>query len=166
MTTEPEIQHPTAENAKPPDETFRLLFLDSAENVEMLTEACKEDGYAVVGATTIDQAWSFLNGKDHVDVLVCAAHLEEESMFRLLHEVRMNAQHGKLTFLILSLEPGMIGASLDISTARVGISLGADAYLVMPVFDPTQLIAQIKLLQPRVPMLQQSTTPEEKQRSQ
>ena len=43
-----------------------------------------------------------------------------------------------------------------------GMLLGADGYLVMPVFDAPELLAQIKSLLPRVPMLQQSATPEEK----
>ena len=116
----------------------------------------------MVGSTTIKEAWAFLDGKDHVDVIVCAAHLEEESMFQFLKDVRANEKHGKVAFLILSLEPGTSGARMDRSTERAGMLLGADGYLVMPVFDATELVAQIQKLQPAIPMLQQSATDKEK----
>lgn len=162
MAKQPNIEHPAAKDAKPPLETWRLLFLDNAENIELLKAACKECGYAVVGSTTIKEAWAFLDGKDHVDVIVCAAHLEEESMFQFLQDVRNNETHRKAGFLILSLEPGEAGARMDRSTERAGMLLGADGYLIMPVFDAAELIAQIQKLQPRIPMLQQSTTAKEK----
>lgn len=46
--------------------------------------------------------------------------------------------------------------------ASGGLALGANAYFDMPVFD---LLKLIKKLQPPVPMLQQSSTDEEKRRS-
>ena len=162
MTQQPNIEHPATRDAKPPLETWRILFLDSAENIEQLKAACKKCGYVVIGSTIIKEAWAFLNGKDHVDVIVCAAHLEEESMFQFLKEVRDNKKHGNAAFLILSLEPGEAGVRMDRSTQRAGMLLGADGYLIMPVFDASELIAQIQKLQPRIPMLQQSTTAQEK----
>lgn len=159
---QPDIEHPATKDAKPPLQTWRILFLDSAENVEQLKAACKEYGYVVVGSTTIKEAWAFLDGKDHVDVIVCAAHLEEESMFQFLKDVRDNEKHGDAAFLILSLEPGEAGARMDRSSERAGMLLGADGYLVMPVFDAAELVAQIEKHQPRIPMLQQSATEKEK----
>ena len=159
---QPDIEHPAAKDAKPPMQTWRVLFLDSGENIEQLKSACKKFGYAVIGSTTINEAWAFLNGKDHVDVIVCAAHLEEESMFQFLKDVRDNERHGKAAFLILSLEPGTSGARMDRSTERAGMLLGADGYMVMPVFDAPELLAQIEKLKPSIPMLQQSTNAQEK----
>ena len=165
MTKQPDIERPVAADAKPPQETWRILFLDSVENTVQLKEACKKVGYVVVGATTLKEAWAFIDGKDHVDVIVCAAHLEEGSMFQFLKDVRDNETHRNTAFLIVSLEPGAIGARVDRSTARTGIALGADGYLIMPVFDAAELIAQIQKLQPHIPMLQQSTTAEEKHKA-
>lgn len=162
---QPNIEYPATADAKSPLETWRILFLDSADNIEQLKQACKECGYVVVGSTTIKEAWAFLDGKDHVDVIVCAAHLEEESMFQFLKDVRDNEKHGNAAFLILSLEPGEAGARMDRSTERAGMLLGADGYLLMPVFDAPELIAQIQKLQPRIPVLQQSTTTEEKRQA-
>jgi CheY-like chemotaxis protein len=165
ITKQPDIERPAAADAKPPQETWRILFLDSVENTVQLKEACKKVGYVVIGATTIQEAWAFLEGKDHVDVIVCAAHLEEESMFQFLKDVRNHETHQNAAFLILSLESGAVGARVDHSTARAGITLGADGYLIMPVFDGLELIAHIQQLQPRIPMLQQSTIAEEKRKA-
>ena len=162
MTIQPEMEHPAAEDAKPPLKTWRILFLDSTENATLLTEACTKVGYVAISSATLEEAWAFLDGKDHVDVIVCAAHLEEESMFKFLKQIRDHEKHGNVAFLILSLEPGAIGTRVDQSTARTGILLGADGYLIMPEFDPGQLIEHIEKLQPRIPKLQQSATAKEK----
>lgn len=155
MPKEPELEHPTAGNARSAANTWRILFLDSAEHALQLKGACKDVGYVVVSANTIDEAWAFLNGKDHADVIVCAAHLPEESVFEFLKSVRDSATHRNAMFLILSLEATVTAARLDRSTARTGRALGADAYVVMPVFDAAELVVQIRLLQPKEPMLQQ-----------
>src|SRR5436190_15358797 len=131
MSLEPPLERPSPENAKSPQQTWRILFLDGPENVEKLKEAGKEAGYVVVGAITIAEAWAFLEGKDHVDVIVCAAHLEEESMFEFLKGVRDNEIHRDAGFLILSLSPGEVGARVDRIATRAGMLLGADAYAVM-----------------------------------
>jgi len=165
MQKEPEVEYPAPKDAKSPMKTWRILFLDSAENVEKLKDACKHAGYEVVGALTIEEAWAFLDGKDHADVIICAPHLEEGSMFEFLRGVRDSKVHRNAKFLILSLAPGALGARLHRSTASAGLALGADAYVDMPVFDPHKLVALIKKLQPPVPMLQQSGTDEEKRRS-
>ncbi len=86
-------------------------------------------------------------------------------MFQFLKRVRDSEVHRNAKFLILSLAPSALGARLDVSTARAGLALGADTYVIMPVFDPQELVARIKKLQPSVPLLQQSATVEEKRRS-
>jgi CheY-like chemotaxis protein len=165
MPREPKVEHPAPKDVRSPMKTWRILFLDHAENIEQLKDACKDVGYDVVGALTIEKAWAFLNGKDHADVIVCAAHLEEESMFGFLKSVRDSEVHRNAMVLILSLEPGATGARLQRSTERAAMVLGADTYAIMPVFDARELVALIKKLQPPVPMLQQSGTEEEKRRA-
>ena len=56
-------------------------------------------------------------------MIVCAAHLEEESMFQFLKEVRDHKAHGTAAFLVLSLQPGETGARIDRSTECAGILL-------------------------------------------
>jgi CheY-like chemotaxis protein len=154
MSREPDLEHPERENARPPAETWRVLFLDCEEHIDRLKAACREAGYVVVGATTIADAWQFLHGRNHADVIVCAAHLEDESMLEFLQAVRVSEHHRDTVFVILSLEPNAAAAQLDRSTRQAGMLLGADAYLEMPRFDPEELIAQIRHLQPAVPTLQ------------
>lgn len=165
MAREPPLEHPTAANRKSDRETWRLLFLDKEENIEALKTAGKDAGYVVVGATSIDEAWAFLDGKDHVDVIICAAFLEGESLFEFLRGVRANPAHRDATFLILSLQPGAVGARLDRSTERSAMALGADGYVIMPTFDPCELVAQIRALQPAIPALLQCDTAAERKRS-
>lgn len=165
MLKEPEVEHPAPKDARPPMKTWRILFLDRARNIEQLKDAGKDVGYTVVGAVTIEEAWAFLDGKDHADVIVCAAHLPEESTFEFLKGVRDSAVHRDAMFLILALEPGTAGARLHRSTKSAAMALGADTYAIMPVFDPHELIELIKQLQPSVPMLQQSASEEEKRRA-
>ena len=162
MPKEPRVEHPAPENAKSPHQTWRILFLDSAENVEQLKEACKDVGYDVIGATTIEEAWAFLDGKNHADVIVCAVHLEEESMFDFLQRVRASDEHRTTKFLMLSLEPGLAGARLDRSAANAGMALGADAHAVMAVFDAPALVGHLRKLQPTVPTLQMATGEEKR----
>src|SRR5688572_24303782 len=88
MTDEPDLEYPAAGTARAPEDTFRVLFLDSPAQVERLKEACKDVGYVVVGAETSLEAMAFLEGKNHVDVIVCAAHLESDSPFEFLQQVR------------------------------------------------------------------------------
>lgn len=165
MTKEPDLEYPTAENAKSPHDTWRILFLDNPAAIEQLKGACKKCGYVVIGAATIEEAFAFLDGKNHADVIVCAAHLEQESMFKFLKAVRDSHVHRNSKVLILSLEPGAAAARVDRSTERAAILLGADAYVIMPVFNPEELIAQIRKLQPDVPGLQQSAAETEKRRT-
>lgn len=86
-------------------------------------------------------------------------------MFEFLKGVRDNAVHQKAVFLILSLEPGVVGARSDRSASSAGILLRADGYMIMPVFDADALAARIKKLQPAVPALQQCKTAEEKRQA-
>ena len=158
MTSEPEVELPETNHANRAEATWRILFVDSKENNELLKEACKEFGYAVIGASTLEEAWLFLNGENHVDVIVCAAHLEHESMFDFLHGVRKNEIHRTAAFMILSLEPTHTGSRLDRSAAAAGLLLGADAFVLMPVFDVDSLVQHLRRLQPEIPTLVQKTS--------
>ena len=162
MHKESKVEHPSTQYARPPMKTWRILFLDRAENVQKLKAACEEAGYEVAGACTIKEAWAFLNGKDPVDVIVCAAHLEEESVFEFLKAVRESHAHRQAVFFILSLEPNGKARGLHNSTACAAKALGADTYVVMPVFDSKKLITLIEELQPAVPQLPRSASVEEK----
>ncbi len=154
MTIEPLVEVASIDARLPAQDTFRILIMDSVEHADLLKEACKHAGHSVVGAHTIDEAFAFLNGTDHADVIICAAYLENESLFDFLKRLRKDPEHTEAMFMILALEPGPMGARINASTERAGQLMGADAFISMPVFDAPALIAAIKRLLPRVPKLQ------------
>lgn len=160
MTEEPKIEPATPELAA--KDTFRILIMDTPEHVDQLKTACKDAGHSVVSANTIREAFRYLDGKNHADVIVCAANLEDESVFEFLKRLRKNPIHKDSMFMTLSLAPGPVGVHLNDSTEKAGRLLGADAFVSMPVFDAPQLIAEIKKLLPLVPMLESSRLEAEK----
>lgn len=154
MTDEPEIEKAFLAAKLPAKDTFRILIMDTPEHTEQLKSACKNAGHDVVAAHSIDEAFAFLDDKDHADVIVCAAHLEEESVFDFLRRLRINPIHKKSMFMTLALESGPIGKKANPTAEKAGRLLGADAFVIMPIFDSEQLIAEIKKLLPTIPMLE------------
>ncbi len=154
MTEEPKVEPATPR--LPAKDTFRILIMDTVEHTDELKAACKDAGHSVVAAHTIDEAFAFLDDKDHADVIVCAAYLEDESMFEFLQRLRLDPVHEKTMFMILAFAPGPAGVKLNASVEIAGKTLGSDAFICMPVFDAQQLIAEIKKLLPLVPALEKS----------
>jgi CheY-like chemotaxis protein len=154
MTDEPQVEPATPEARLAAKDTFRILIMDTVEHTNQMKAACKDVGYSVVAAQTIKEAFAFLEGKDHADVIICAAYLEDESLFEFLRRLRLDPIHKRSMFMILALAPGHAGANANVSTARAGRLLGADAFISMPVFNAEQLIAEIKKLLPAVPLLE------------
>jgi hypothetical protein len=58
--------------------------------------------------------------------------------------------------MTLALEPGPTGVRVNNSTEKAARLLGADVFLNMPVFDASELLAEIHKLLPPVPKLQES----------
>jgi CheY-like chemotaxis protein len=135
--------------------TFRILIMDTIEHTDQLKLACKSDGLSVVSAQSIKEAFQFLDGKDHADVIVCAAYLEDEGVFDFLLRLRKDPIHTKSMFMILALAPGPVGIKLNAQVEIAGRQLGADAFLSVPEFDAELIIAEIHKLLPLVPMLEQ-----------
>jgi CheY-like chemotaxis protein len=156
MTDEPKVEQAFAGARLPVEDTFRILIMDTVEHTDQLKAACKDAGYSVVGAHTIEEAFAFLDGKDHADVVVCAAYLEDESLFDFLRRLRLDPIHKGTMFMTLALAPGYSGAAANGSTEKAGRLLGADKFVSMPVFDAEQLIAEINKLLPPVPALEVS----------
>lgn len=155
MTIEPDVEHPSPESQLPDKDTFRILVMDSIEHTELLKTACKNAGHSVVGAHSIAEAFAFLNGKDHADVIIGAAYLEDESLFDFLKKLRKDPVHRKTMFMTLALEPGPMGIKIIGSTEKAGNAMGSDVFINMPVFDGALLIEEIKKLLPDVPKLEE-----------
>jgi CheY-like chemotaxis protein len=156
MTEEPKVEQSTKASRLPAKDTFRILIMDNVEHTNQLKAACKDVGHSVVGAHTIEEAFAFLDGENHADVIVCAAYLEDESLFDFLTRLRLEPLHKETMFMILALAPSYSGAGVNSSTEKAGRLLGADKFVSMPEFDAEQLIAEIKKLLPPVPALEVS----------
>jgi CheY-like chemotaxis protein len=154
MTEEPKVEQATPRLAA--KDTFRILIMDTVEHTDEIKAACKDAGHSVVAAQTIKEAFAFLDDKDHADVIICAAYLEDESMFEFLRRLRTDPTHKDSMFMILALAPGPAGVKLNASVEIAGKTLGSDAFISMPMFDAPQLIAEIKKLLPLVPALEKS----------
>lgn len=145
--------------------TFRILIMDSVEHVDQLKEACKNAGHSVLACHTIESAFAFLDGVDNADVIICAAYLEDESLFDFLERLRTTPLHKGTKFMTLALAPGHIGARSNAVTEKAGDLLGADAFISMPVFDPEQLLVEIEKLLPSVPLKERRRTKAEQSRA-
>lgn len=145
-------------------DTFRILIMDTVEHANLLKEACKDAGHSVVAVHSIKEAFFFLDGRNHADVIVCAAYMEDESMFEFLQRLRSNPIHKDSMFMTLALESGPMATAINDSTQRAGTSLGADAFVSMPVFDAPLLIREIQKLLPLVPLLEKTRLQDEKSR--
>lgn len=136
----------------PSIDTYRILTLDNPENIGKLKAACKSAGHEVVPVYTISEAMQFLETKDHVDVIVAAAHLERESVFEFLKKVRHADSHlHDVKFLMLCAEPGPLGKATSTTVEIAANAMGADKYILMPVFNAEELIREIKELLPPIP---------------
>jgi CheY-like chemotaxis protein len=145
-----EIEQPTRK--LPPNDTYRILTLENPENTEKLTEVCKEAGHQVVPVHSISQAMAFLETKDHVDIIVAAAHLQNESVFEFLKRVKSVDSHLRaVPFLILCAEPGALGMLTSPAVEIAANVMGADRYLLMTDFDAFRLIQEIEELLPPIP---------------
>lgn len=95
----------------------------------------------------------FLDTKDHVDLIISAVHLEEESVFEFLNKVKApQSVHKDVAFVMLCMEPNPLASVINKSTELAGKLMGADRYLYMPEFDANRLIVEIADLLPPVPM--------------
>jgi len=136
----------------PPLKTYRILTLENRENIELLKVTCKLAGHQVVPVYTIGEAMAFLDTKDHVDVIISAVHLEEESVFEFIKKVKApESIHKDVPFVMLCMQPNPLAMVINKSTELAGKLMGADKYLYMPAFDADRLMAEVKPLLPAVP---------------
>lgn len=147
---DPEVEQPIKHLS--PLETYRILMLDDPENIERMTLACKQAGHQVVAVSTIERAMLFLQTKDHVDVVVAAAHLQQESVFEFLKQLRSDDSHLKdVPFVMLCADPGFLATVSSPAVEIAANLMGTDKYLLMLEFDPDLLMQEIVLLLPIVP---------------
>ena len=138
-----EIEQPTKHLAAV--DTYRILTLEDPENIEKLKLACKRAGHEVVPVTTIAQAMAFLETTDHVDVIVAAAYLQNESVFEFLQKVKGAQSHLKeVPFLLLCADPSLVATISSPAVEMVATMMGADKYVLMAEFSAERLMEEIE----------------------
>jgi len=142
----PEIEQGALRRA---EDTYRVLVLDGKEDhMPRIVKACKEAGQEVVPCRSIKEAFAFLETKDHVDVIVTEAFMENESVFDFLKEAKVTPEHRDVPIVIMAAEPGAIGMFCMPGVAQAAETLGAYKFLVMPKFDEAHLAREIQAILP------------------
>jgi CheY-like chemotaxis protein len=141
-----EIEHP--DHSRPDGRIYRILVLDTPEHVDDLTTICTALGHEVVPVLTISEGMKFMDTKDHVDVIVSAAHLDNESVFDFLRQVKSSPLHRDVPFMLICSEPSEVGLFVSEVVAKAAHVLGAAKYLVMDTFNGRQLMREINALLP------------------
>ncbi len=134
---------------RPENDCYRILVLDDdKEQMEEIKIACLAVGQEVVPVTSIRQGLRFLETKDHVDVIVAEAFLENESVFELLRKLKELPDHQDVPVMIMAVNPGQIGQFCNDMLKHTSKLLGAYKFLVMSKFDVEHLMREIKAILP------------------
>lgn len=134
---------------RPPADTYRVLVLDGKnDHMPRIVEACKKAGQEVVPCWSVQDAFKFLDTKDHVDVIVVEAFMEEESVFDFLKAAKEMPEHRDVPIVIMAAEPSAIGLFCMPSVAQSAEVLGAYKFIVMPKFDEMHLVREILAILP------------------
>ncbi len=130
-------------------ENYRILVLAGKEDhMTRLSEACQEAGQETVCCKTIEDAFAFLETKNHVDVIVAEAFMENESVFDFLVSAKQSDLHKDVPVMIVASEPGDIGLFCMPNIAQTSAVLGAYKFIVLPLFDANHLVREIEAILP------------------
>ncbi len=132
-----------------PAKTYRIMVLDTKENISLLTEACLRDGHQVVPVLTIGEGMHFLNTKDHIDIVISRVHIENESVFDFLKEVKSRDQHKDVRFMMICSDPSEFAKAVDGTIRTAAEIMGVDKYLTMTTHDVERLMKEIEAIIPR-----------------
>ena len=143
----PELIKPQDDNG--PLQTYRIMALDTKENITTLSIACLKDGHQVIPVLTIRDGMDFLNTKDHIDIVISRVHIEDESVFDFLKEVRSRDEHKEVRFMMICTSPSEFAAAVDETIRTAAEIMGVDKYLTMDSYDVERLMKEIYAILPR-----------------
>lgn len=134
---------------RPANDCYRILVLDDdRQQMEKIKAACLLVGQEVVPVSTISEGMHFLTTKDHVDVVVTEAYLEDESVFEFLKALKAIPDHQDVPVMVLAVDPGQIGQFCSQMMQQTFKVFGAHKFLVMAEFDLEHLMREIAALLP------------------
>lgn len=140
---------------------YRILVLDGQSgHMQEIKDACKNLGQEVVPVTSIAEGLHFLDTKNHVDVVVAEAFLEQESVFEFLKSLKEDPQHKDIPVMIMAAEPSAIGQYCLNSVESAAEILGAYKFLYMPKFDIRRLMREVRAILPEDHAPKKDTDPD------
>jgi len=132
------------------EEAYRILLISPSHEDE-IKEECLKNGFEVVRVDNADQAVDFLKSRDHVDVAVAAAFMEDDTIFDFLVKVKNMPENDGLSIMIFSAEPSQLAAFCTPVVAAAAKLLGAYKFVTMPKFNIGQLMREIQAMLPDRP---------------
>jgi CheY-like chemotaxis protein len=141
------------ENKQPGNrDAYRIIVMLDAPHFDEIADACKKAGHEIVRVNTTVELVKFLEKKDHADLVVSAAHLENENVFEMLKSIKRTPQHAEAHIMLICTEPSPLAIALNESTEIAANALGADLYLYIPRYDRDEIVKEIeKALPSRAP---------------
>ncbi len=134
---------------RPPGDCYRILVLgEKIGHLDEIKQACKALGQEVVPVTSIQEGLTFLDTKDHVDVVVAEAFLEQESVFDFLKQLREHPMHQDVPVMLMAAEPSATGEFCLPSVEQAAQVLGAYKFIYMPHFDVKRLMREVQAILP------------------
>jgi CheY-like chemotaxis protein len=147
--------------ARPDDDCYRILVLDdNSEQMEEIKVACLAVGQELVAVNSIREGIEFLERKDHVDVIVAEAFMQNESVFELLKQLKGLPDHQDVPVMIMSVDPGEIGLFCNHMVKQTAQLFGAYKFLIMPKFDVKKLMREVDALLPHEKQPKREKDPE------
>lgn len=131
---------------------YRILMLsDHPDHLAAFTDLAQKAGHQVLALHSVRESMNWLNAKDHVDVIVCHAFLESESVFEFLKAVKHDPRHDWVQFIVLSCGQSELTKFLDPTVKDAAHILGADKYINMREFNPDRLLKEVEASFPEMP---------------
>jgi CheY-like chemotaxis protein len=130
-----------------PEDTYRIMLLDApSRQLDQIKVACKKAGQEVVAVNSVDEAKQFLETKNHVDVIVAEAFLQEDNIFELLKVVKEDPRLHEVPVLLMAAETGSAGKQFIDSIKHVAHILGVYSFVYMKQFDVKRLMLEIRVI--------------------
>lgn len=131
---------------------YRILLLhDNHHEVDAFRTIVEGKGHQLKAISSILEAMNWLNEKDHIDVAVSNVHLENESVFEFLKQIKGNHHHNWMQFIMLCSEPGDLAQFVNKQIEQAAYMLGADKYIIMAEFSAERLLKEIEASMPNQP---------------
>lgn len=115
-------------------------------HLQQIKTALKNSGVEVVSVSNTSEGQEFLDSKDHVDLILSEAFLENDDVFELLRLVRHDPAQNEVPMLIFADEPSNVGQGSIDSISTAANLLGAHAFIHMPEFSLPQLMNEIEAI--------------------